>query len=113
EKVLNYVSDQKITFDEGWVTFNVTEPFIQWVSFPHNNLGLYLRIRAHTIERDIDPQEIGIIGTNGPKDRQPFTIAFFKSRGSGGRVRKVRQVSRKRQRSDVSFYDHDEWNPYL
>ncbi|CAG2165999.1 unnamed protein product [Oppiella nova] len=112
DKVLNYVSDQRITFDEGWISLNVTDPMITWITFPHQNLGLYLRIRAHQIERDIDPHEIGIIGTNGPKDRQPFTIAFFKSR-SHGNVRRIRQTSRKRQRSDVSFYDHDEWNPYL
>jgi hypothetical protein len=37
--------------------------------------------------------------------------AFFKSK-SHGHVRRIR-ATRKRQRSDVSFYDHDEWNPYL
>jgi hypothetical protein len=29
--------------------FNVTDPIITWVTFPHHNLGLYLRIRANQI----------------------------------------------------------------
>jgi hypothetical protein len=29
--------------------FNVTDPMITWVTFPHHNLGLYLRIRANQI----------------------------------------------------------------
>jgi hypothetical protein len=49
DKVLNYVDSANISNDEGWIMFNVTDPMITWVTFPHHNLGLYLRIRANQI----------------------------------------------------------------
>jgi len=52
DKVLNYVDSTKISNDEGWIVLNVTDPIITWVTFPHHNLGLYLRIRADQIGID-------------------------------------------------------------
>lgn len=49
DKILSYVDSTRVSFQEGWITFNVTDPMITWITFPHNNLGLYLRIRTETI----------------------------------------------------------------
>ena len=64
-------------------------------------------------DRDIDPHEIGIIGSKGPKDRQPFMMTFFKSLFHVN-VRRTRSSKRSDGSSTgVTYYDHDEWNPYL
>ncbi|XP_054156534.1 bone morphogenetic protein 7-like [Oppia nitens] len=124
DRLLNYVSDQLITFEDGWITFNVTDPMITWIAFPKQNLGLYLRVTSDHLDRDIDPNEIGIISGKSAKHVQAFTIAYFKNLAAVfGSVRKRRDTSttsdakpvlrRTKKRSDVSYYEHDEWNPYL
>jgi hypothetical protein len=45
EKRLELISGVNATLDhEGWLTFNVTKPFVDWMVFPDTNFGLYLDI---------------------------------------------------------------------
>uniref|UniRef100_A0AAY4BCX3 TGF-beta family profile domain-containing protein n=1 Tax=Denticeps clupeoides TaxID=299321 RepID=A0AAY4BCX3_9TELE len=88
--------------DEGWLEFDITATSNLWVMSPNHNLGLQIRIETAS-GRSISPREAGLVGRNGPIERQPFMVAFFKvsevhirstrSTGSNGRRR---QQSRNR-----------------
>lgn len=50
EVIMNFVN--RIQIDghvNGWITFNVTQPFDNWLRYPTQNLGLYLQIRTKGI----------------------------------------------------------------
>lgn len=48
--IKNYVDSIKIDGHvAGWLRFNVTQPLLDWLRFPGQNLGLYLQIRTSSI----------------------------------------------------------------
>lgn len=57
------------------------------------------------------PEDVGIVGSRGDADKQPFMVGFFKS--SGIREAKVREKrdARRRKKSDTSSIDYRS-NPY-
>ncbi|XP_015607274.1 protein 60A [Cephus cinctus] len=113
ERELQYVdSVNTTTGHEGWLTLNVSEPLQHWVNNPDGNRGLYLSV--HPADRSVHemrPEDIGIVGSRGDADRQPFMVGFFKS--SGIREAKVRQKrdARRRKKSESSSLDYRS-NPY-
>nr|XP_056710071.1 bone morphogenetic protein 6 [Euleptes europaea] len=63
--------------EEGWLEFDITATSNMWVINPQHNLGLQMSV----VTRDglsINPKEAGLIGRDGPYDKQPFMVAFFK-----------------------------------
>ncbi|XP_015279633.1 PREDICTED: bone morphogenetic protein 6 [Gekko japonicus] len=63
--------------EEGWLEFDITATSNMWVINPQHNLGLQMSV----VTRDglsINPREAGLIGRDGPYDKQPFMVAFFK-----------------------------------
>ncbi|XP_009696632.1 PREDICTED: bone morphogenetic protein 6-like, partial [Cariama cristata] len=83
--------------EEGWLEFDVTATSNMWVMSPQHNMGLQLSV----VTRDgfsVNPREAGLIGRDGPYDKQPFMVAFFKV--SEVHVRTTRSAtSRRRQQS--------------
>ncbi|XP_069709780.1 bone morphogenetic protein 6 [Phaenicophaeus curvirostris] len=83
--------------EEGWLEFDVTATSNMWVMNPQHNMGLQLSV----VTRDgfsVNPGEAGLIGRDGPYDKQPFMVAFFKV--SEVHVRTTRSAtSRRRQQS--------------
>ncbi|KAK4827075.1 hypothetical protein QYF61_014149 [Mycteria americana] len=83
--------------DEGWLEFDVTATSNMWLVNPQHNMGLQLSV----VTRDgfsVNPREAGLIGRDGPYDKQPFMVAFFKV--SEVHVRTTRSAtSRRRQQS--------------
>ncbi|XP_009580731.1 PREDICTED: bone morphogenetic protein 6 [Fulmarus glacialis] len=83
--------------EEGWLEFDVTATSNMWVMNPQHNMGLQLSV----VTRDgfsVNPREAGLIGRDGPYDKQPFMVAFFKV--SEVHVRTTRSAtSRRRQQS--------------
>uniref|UniRef100_A0A8C0BF11 Bone morphogenetic protein 6 n=1 Tax=Buteo japonicus TaxID=224669 RepID=A0A8C0BF11_9AVES len=83
--------------EEGWLEFDVTATSNMWVMNPRHNMGLQLSV----VTRDgfsVNPREAGLIGRDGPYDKQPFMVAFFKV--SEVHVRTTRSAtSRRRQQS--------------
>ena len=50
--IKNYVDSIKIDGHVGgWLRFNVTQPLLDWLRFPGQNLGLYLQIRTSSIRK--------------------------------------------------------------
>ncbi|CAM4511545.1 unnamed protein product [Caretta caretta] len=83
--------------EEGWLEFDITATSNMWVMNPQHNMGLQLSV----VTRDglnINPRAAGLIGRNGPYDKQPFMVAFFKV--SEVHVRTTRSAtSRRRQQN--------------
>ncbi|XP_056279637.1 bone morphogenetic protein 7b [Pseudoliparis swirei] len=64
--------------EEGWLVFDVTATSNHWVLDPGRNLGLQLTLDS-TRGDIINPRVAGLIGHNGPQNKQPFMVAFFKA----------------------------------
>nr|XP_060630770.1 bone morphogenetic protein 6 [Anolis sagrei ordinatus] len=80
--------------EEGWLEFDITATSNMWVINPQHNLGLQMSV----VTRDglsINPREAGLIGRDGPYDKQPFMVAFFKV--SEVHVRTARSASNRRR----------------
>ncbi|OCT60196.1 bone morphogenetic protein 7 [Xenopus laevis] len=80
--------------EEGWLVFDITTTSNHWVVNPQYNLGLQLSVESID-GQSINPKMAGLIGTNGPHNKQPFMVAFFKAteihlrsiRSAGGKQR--------------------------
>ncbi|KAM7097400.1 bone morphogenetic protein 6 [Molossus nigricans] len=94
--------------EEGWLEFDITATSNLWVVTPQHNLGLQLSV----VTRDglsINPRAAGLVGRDGPYDKQPFMVAFFKvsevhvrtTRSASGR-RRQQSRNRSTQSQDVS-----------
>ncbi|XP_042639635.1 bone morphogenetic protein 6 [Orycteropus afer afer] len=83
--------------EEGWLEFDITATSNLWVVTPQHNMGLQLSV----VTRDglsISPRAAGLVGRDGPYDKQPFMVAFFKV--SEVHIRTTRSASsRRRQQS--------------
>ncbi|XP_002746288.1 bone morphogenetic protein 6 [Callithrix jacchus] len=83
--------------EEGWLEFDITATSNLWVVTPQHNMGLQLSV----VTQDgvhIHPRAAGLVGRDGPYDKQPFMVAFFKV--SEVHVRTTRSASgRRRQQS--------------
>ncbi|XP_077000203.1 bone morphogenetic protein 6 [Tamandua tetradactyla] len=83
--------------EEGWLEFDITATSNLWVVTPQHNMGLQLSV----VTRDglsINPRAAGLVGRDGPYDKQPFMVAFFKV--SEVHIRAARSApSRRRQQS--------------
>ncbi|KAM6454713.1 bone morphogenetic protein 6 [Liasis olivaceus] len=91
-----FMLDTRIVWasEEGWLEFDITATSNMWVINPQHNLGLQMSV----VTRDglsINPREAGLIGRDGPYDKQPFMVAFFKV--SEVHVRTVRSASSRRR----------------
>ncbi|XP_014259645.1 protein 60A [Cimex lectularius] len=109
---LEFVDSVNTTYDnEGWLIFNVTGVFTNWVAFPDSNKGLYLRIYPHDSPGNIiHAEKLGITTLPGNKDnneidKQPFMVAFLQG-GTESKQRVKRQVKNRKKKADQSE------NPY-
>ncbi|KAM6185961.1 bone morphogenetic protein 6 [Rhynchocyon petersi] len=80
--------------EEGWLEFDITATSNLWVVTPQHNMGLQLSV----VTRDglsISPRAAGLVGRDGPYDKQPFMVAFFKV--SEVHIRTTRSASSRRR----------------
>ncbi|XP_004281098.1 bone morphogenetic protein 6 [Orcinus orca] len=83
--------------EEGWLEFDITATSNLWVLTPQHNMGLQLSVVTRD-GLDISPRAAGLVGRDGPYDKQPFMVAFFKA--SEVHVRSTRSAAgRRRQQS--------------
>ncbi|XP_062986424.1 bone morphogenetic protein 6 [Elgaria multicarinata webbii] len=80
--------------EEGWLEFDITATSNMWVINPQHNLGLRMSVVTRN-GLSINPREAGLIGRDGPYDKQPFMVAFFKV--SEAHVRTARSASNRRR----------------
>ncbi|XP_045697612.1 bone morphogenetic protein 6 [Phyllostomus hastatus] len=105
-----FLLDTRIVWasEEGWLEFDITATSNLWVVTPQHNMGLQLSV----VTRDglsINPRAAGLVGRDGPYDKQPFMVAFFKvsevhvrtTRSATGR-RRQQSRNRSTQSQDVS-----------
>ncbi|XP_053575884.1 bone morphogenetic protein 7-like [Bombina bombina] len=93
--------------DKGWLTFDITATSNHWVTNPQYNLGLQLSVESMD-GKSINPRQVGLIGSNGPQDRQPFMVAFFRS--TEIRIRSIRSTDHKQWNQDRNkvFKEHED-----
>ncbi|XP_042901657.1 protein 60A [Parasteatoda tepidariorum] len=105
---LELVDEMTINHQSGWLAFNVTKALVKWIAFPQKNLGLYLKIKTlDSSSRSLEPHEIGIAGSTGREEYQPFMVAYFKS---ANRLRiRTKRGAKKRQ---DNYYDDNYHHPY-
>ncbi|MBN3305032.1 BMP7 protein, partial [Amia calva] len=82
--------------DEGWLEFDITATSNLWVMSPKHNLGLQLSVET-SHGKSVNPKEAGLMGRDGPHDKQPFMVAFFKV--SEVHVRTTRSANKRRQQN--------------
>ncbi|XP_025092304.1 bone morphogenetic protein 7-like isoform X2 [Pomacea canaliculata] len=88
--------------EEGWLKFNVTRAADVWTLFPSSNLGLYMRV-TNAKGHEKKPSKIGIVGKDGPADKQAFLVGFFRM-SNDLHIRRTRST-RRRQAEEVSYND--------
>lgn len=83
--------------EEGWLEFDITATSNMWVINPQHNLGLQMSVVTRD-GRSINPRDAGLIGRDGPYDKQPFMVAFFKV--SEVHVRTARSAPNRRRQQN-------------
>ncbi|KAL3887914.1 hypothetical protein ACJMK2_000299 [Sinanodonta woodiana] len=63
---------------EGWLSINVTNAANYCLRFRAEYFGLYMLVRDMKKDRLIHPFKFGIVGEDGPKNKQPFMVGYFK-----------------------------------
>ncbi|XP_041836532.1 bone morphogenetic protein 7-like [Melanotaenia boesemani] len=65
--------------EEGWLVFDLSTTSNVWLVRPEQNLGLHLILKdSHGQRRK--PRLAGLVTGNGPQDKQPFLVVFFKAK---------------------------------
>ncbi|XP_012862433.2 bone morphogenetic protein 6 [Echinops telfairi] len=80
--------------EEGWLEFDITATSNLWVVTPQHNMGLQLSVVTRG-GLSVSPRAAGLVGRDGPYDKQPFMVAFFKV--SELHVRTARSASSRRR----------------
>ncbi|XP_075441858.1 bone morphogenetic protein 6 [Ascaphus truei] len=87
--------------EEGWLEFDITATSNLWVMNPRHNLGLQLSVETRD-GQNVNTRAAGIVGRDGPYDKQPFMVAFFKA--SEVHLRTTRSATGKRKNQNRNRY---------
>ncbi|XP_056377099.1 bone morphogenetic protein 6 [Hyla sarda] len=91
--------------EEGWLEFDITATSNLWVMNPRHNLGLQLSVETRDGE-NVNTKAAGLVGRDGPYDKQPFMVAFFKA--SEVHLRTARSATSKRKNQNRNRYSHSQ-----
>ncbi|XP_053343679.1 bone morphogenetic protein 6 isoform X1 [Clarias gariepinus] len=103
-------SRQLWAVDEGWLEFDITATSNFWVMNQHHNLGLQISVDTND-GVNINPSEAGLVSQDGPLEKQPFMVAFFKVKEL--HIRTTRSIGKPRQqsRNRSTFSQESQKNP--
>ncbi|KAM8967838.1 bone morphogenetic protein 6 [Pelodytes ibericus] len=87
--------------EEGWLEFDITATSNLWVMNPRHNLGLQLSVETRD-GQNVNTRSAGLVGRDGPYDKQPFMVAFFKA--SEIHLRTTRSAANKRKNQNRNRY---------
>ncbi|KAH6935808.1 hypothetical protein HPB50_010295 [Hyalomma asiaticum] len=62
---------------------------------------------------ELHPHDLGLVGSGGRSDLQPFMVAFLRDGGPSRRRHRVPRATRKRHSADVGYSGRHEKNPYF
>lgn len=91
--------------EEGWLEFDITATSNLWVMNPQRNLGLQLSVETRD-GQNVNTRAAGLVGRDGPYDKQPFMVAFFKA--SEVHMRTARSATGKRKNQNRNRYSHSQ-----
>ncbi|XP_072267833.1 bone morphogenetic protein 6 [Pyxicephalus adspersus] len=91
--------------EEGWLEFDITATSNLWVMNPRRNLGLQLSVETRD-GQNVNTRAAGLVGRDGPYDKQPFMVAFFKA--SEVHLRTARSATSKRKNQNRNRYSHSQ-----
>lgn len=91
--------------EEGWLEFDITATSNLWVMNPRHNLGLQLSVETRD-GQNVNTKAAGLVGRDGPYDKQPFMVAFFKA--SEVHLRTARSATSKRKNQNRNRYSHSQ-----
>ncbi|XP_069586785.1 bone morphogenetic protein 6 [Ranitomeya imitator] len=91
--------------EEGWLEFDITATSNLWVMNPRHNLGLQLGVETRD-GQNVNTKAAGLVGRDGPYDKQPFMVAFFKA--SEVHMRTARSATSKRKNQNRNRYSHSQ-----
>ncbi|XP_006002932.1 bone morphogenetic protein 6 [Latimeria chalumnae] len=89
--------------EDGWLEFDITATSNLWVMSPQHNLGLQFSVETSG-GHSVIPNQAGLIGRDGPYDKQPFMVAFFKV--SEVHFRTTRSASSRRKQQNRNRSTH-------
>ncbi|XP_073423148.1 bone morphogenetic protein 6 [Dendrobates tinctorius] len=91
--------------EEGWLEFDITATSNLWIMNPRHNLGLQLGVETRD-GQNVNTKAAGLVGRDGPYDKQPFMVAFFKA--SEVHMRTARSATSKRKNQNRNRYSHSQ-----
>ncbi|KAG8571703.1 hypothetical protein GDO81_011757 [Engystomops pustulosus] len=91
--------------EEGWLEFDITATSNLWVMNPRHNLGLQLGVETRD-GQNVNTKAAGLVGRDGPYDKQPFMVAFFKA--SEVHLRTARSATSKRKNQNRNRYSQSQ-----
>ncbi|XP_063307817.1 bone morphogenetic protein 6 isoform X1 [Pelobates fuscus] len=91
--------------EEGWLEFDITATSNLWVMNPRHNLGLQLSVETRD-GQNVNSRTAGLVGRDGPYDKQPFMVAFFKA--SEVHLRTTRSATSKRKNQNRNRYSQSQ-----
>ncbi|KAG9479278.1 hypothetical protein GDO78_012770 [Eleutherodactylus coqui] len=91
--------------EEGWLEFDITATSNLWVMNPRHNLGLQLSVETRD-GQNVNTKAAGLVGRDGPYDKQPFMVAFFKA--SEVHLRTARSATSKRKNQNRNRYSNSQ-----
>ncbi|KAM4689683.1 bone morphogenetic protein 6 [Discoglossus pictus] len=91
--------------EEGWLEFDITATSNLWIMNPRHNLGLQLSVVTRD-GQNVNTRAAGLVGRDGPYDKQPFMVAFFKA--SEVHLRTTRSATSKRKNQNRNRYSQSQ-----
>ncbi|XP_053698501.1 protein 60A-like [Sabethes cyaneus] len=82
EHMLEFLADQTVPYNyEGWLEINVTQAMIHWVANSISNKGIFVSvIYTDSPQKNVRPQDLGLILSNKFGRYQPFLVGYCKGR---------------------------------
>ncbi|XP_058452837.1 protein 60A-like [Malaya genurostris] len=114
EHTMEFLADQTVPFNyEGWLEINVTDAMIRWMASTISNKGIFVdAFHSESPQKNVRPQDLGLILSNKFGRYQPFLVSYCKARElvkpvvhSGRSKRSVVKVAKKTVRPKNPFLE--------
>lgn len=79
---LDYFAHHTVPYDyQGWIEIDATKVMHRWMADSVRNMGIFAEVfSTETPQKQIKPQDVGLILSNKIERYQPFLVGYYKSR---------------------------------